>query len=290
MSAPAEAPPFTAGVYDGMPEDMYHADPVPGGSLSSTGARKLLPPSCPARFRWETDNPPPPKDTFELGSAAHKLVLGAGAEIEVIAAPDWRTKAARDDRDAARAAGRIPLLAAEHEQVQAMAAALRAHPVASALFNPDRGKPEQSLFWQDRPTGVWCRARLDWLPDAGARERLIVADYKTAAAADTASISKSVASYGYAQQAAWYLDGVRALGLDADPAFVFLFQEKTPPYLVTVVQLDADALRIGRDLNREAVNLYAACCEQRIWPGYSESIETVSLPAWARRQYEEAAW
>ena len=35
---------FTAGVYD-IPEDLYHRDPVPGGSLSCSGAKKLLPPS-----------------------------------------------------------------------------------------------------------------------------------------------------------------------------------------------------------------------------------------------------
>jgi len=29
------------GLYD-LPEHIYHADPVPGGSLSSTGARRLL--------------------------------------------------------------------------------------------------------------------------------------------------------------------------------------------------------------------------------------------------------
>ena len=281
---------FQAGVYDAMPEDMYHGDPVPGGSLSSSGARKLLPPSCPARFRYETDNPPPPKDYFDLGSAAHRLVLGAGAEIAVIKAPDWRTKAAKDERDAARAEGFLPLLTAEHEQVQAMAAALRAHPVASALFNPERGKPEQSLFWQDGPAGVWRRARYDWLPQAGARERLIIPDYKTTVAADLDNIAKSVARYGYFQQAPWYLDGAIALGLDADPAFVFVMQEKEPPYIVTVIQLDADALRMGRELNRQAIGLYRRCSESGEWPGYSDGIPHVSLPAWARYQFEEVAW
>ena len=32
MTAIATETAFRAGVYDGMPEDMYHADPVPGGS------------------------------------------------------------------------------------------------------------------------------------------------------------------------------------------------------------------------------------------------------------------
>jgi hypothetical protein len=287
MTALATETTFRPGVYDGMPEAMYHGDPVPGGSLSSTGARKMLPPSCPAKFRYEADNPPPPKDTLELGSAAHKLVLGAGAEIAEIKARNWQTKAAQNDRDAARAEGFLPLLTHEHEQVKAMAAALRKHPVASALFDPERGKPEQSMFWQDPEAGIWRRARLDWLPATEARKRLVVGDYKTCAAGDLASIPKSIANWGYHQQAGWYLDGVRALGLGADPAFVFIFQEKTPPYLITPVQLDADSLQAGRALNREAVNLYRACTERGEWPGYTGGIETVSLPSWAFRKLEE---
>src|SRR5580704_1506717 len=208
----AETITFQAGVYDGMAEDIYHGDPVPRGSLSSTGARRLLPPSCPAKFRYEAANPPPAKDHLELGSAAHKMVLGAGAEIVVIKAKDWRGGAARDERDAARAEGFLPLLTAEYQQVQAMAAAIRAHPIAAALFNPERGKPEQSLFWQDPETDVWCRSRFDWLPDLSARERLIITDYKTSVSADPRAFAKSAANYGYHQQDPFYRDGARVLG------------------------------------------------------------------------------
>ena len=69
------------GVYT-LPADEYHADPVKGGSLSSSGARKIL--ECPARFRWERDHPPVPTDAFNFGHAAHKLVLGAGPDVEVV--------------------------------------------------------------------------------------------------------------------------------------------------------------------------------------------------------------
>ncbi|MGW9447058.1 hypothetical protein, partial [Bacillus mobilis] len=44
------------GVYDGIPEAVYHRDPVPGGSLSSSGARKLLAPSCPALFKYDQEH------------------------------------------------------------------------------------------------------------------------------------------------------------------------------------------------------------------------------------------
>ncbi len=267
-------------VVSGMPDEAYHRDPVPGGSLSSTGARKLLPPSCPARFAYEREHPPASSDAFDFGKAAHQLVLGDGPEITALDFPDWRTKEARELRDDLRAAGRVPLLRADYDHVVAMAAALRGHPMAAALFAPGSGVPEQSLFWVDEPTGVWRRARVDWLPHP--REgRLIVPDYKTCQSALPRKLARSVHEYGYHQQAAWYLDGIRALGVADDAAFVFVCQEKTPPYLVTVVELDSEALAAGARLNRRALETYAACTRTGIWPGYTDDVELISLPPYA---------
>lgn len=278
-------PGIEPGVYT-MPSETYHADPVPGGSLSSSGARKLLPPSCPARFRWETDHPPTSKAVYDFGHAAHTLVLGAGPEIAVIHADDWRTKAAKNARDAAHAAGLVPLLDCDYAVVQAMAAALAAHPAARALFDPSAGSPEQSLFWRDERTGITRRGRLDWLPDAGSG-RLIIPDYKTCRSADLASIAKAIHSYGYHCQAAWYRDAVMAVGHADDAAFVFVFQEKEPPYLVTVVEPDLVALRLGAALNRKAIDIYVECVESGRWPGYSDDVELISLPPWAEARYIE---
>lgn len=279
------------GVYD-MPDHIYHGDPVPGGSLSSSGARNLLPPNCPAKFRHEQLHGRPPKTAFDFGHAAHKQVLGVGPQIVVVDAPSWKTKAAQTERDEAYAAGQVPILAHEYADVEGMADALRRHPVASALFNPAAGDPEQSLFWVDEQTGVWCRARLDWLPRPVEGRRLIVPDYKTCNSAELGHIQKAVHNYGYHQQDAFYLDGIKALGLDADPAFVFAFQEKTAPYLITVVQLTDEAKRIGRERNRQAIDIYRRCTEADHWPGYSDdinAIEEISLPPWAERQHEETA-
>jgi len=171
-----DAPAIVPGVYD-IPEADYHRDPVPGGSLSSSGARKLLPPSCPAIFRHEQLNPPPPKKVFDLGSAAHKLVLGSGPDLVRIDADEWRTNEVKEQVAKVRERGGIPLKPAEYQQVHDMAAALRRHPVAAALFDPAHGRPEQTLIWQDTDTGVSCRARLDWQPDPGPG-RMILPDYK----------------------------------------------------------------------------------------------------------------
>ncbi|KPC77291.1 hypothetical protein ADL26_02850, partial [Thermoactinomyces vulgaris] len=117
--------------------------------------------------------------------------------------------------------------------------------------------------------------------------RVIVADLKTTTAADDESIAKTIARYCYHQQAAFYLDGVRALGIHADPAFVLVFVEKNPPHLVRVVQLDAYTLRLGDLKNRRALDIYKACTESGTWPGYPTDITTVSLPAWAERSESE---
>ncbi|GLY21665.1 PD-(D/E)XK nuclease-like domain-containing protein [Micromonospora sp. NBRC 101691] len=286
MTTATEQAIIEPGVYAGITDTAYHRDPVPGGSLSSSGARRLLPPSCPALFRHWQDNPQPPKREFDLGHAAHTLVLGAGPQIVEIEHDSWRTSAAKDAAAEARDAGKVPLLTKDYEVVQAMAAALRAHPTAAALLRPEGGRPELSAFWIDPETRIWCRLRTDWL-DVSRPGRLIVPDYKTCASAAPDDLQRAIWDHGYHQQADWYLGGLRALGLAAeDSQFVFIFQEKRAPYLVTVAQPDPFAMRIGAHLNREARHLYLECMTSGRWPGYTDDVALISLPGWVERQYE----
>jgi len=274
------------GIYD-IPAHVYHADRT---SLSSTGARKLLPPSCPAKFRWEQDHPPARKKELDFGTAVHSYVLGSGQELAVIGEADWRSKHAQTQKASAIREGKVPLLASEYKQVQEMAKVLRAHPLAGALFAEGAGYAEKSLYWVDSATGVTCRARPDWIPNNGGG-RLWLPDLKTTVAADDESVSKHLHNYGYHQQAAWYLEGARALGLgDRDATFVLVFQEKTPPYLVRCVQLDLMALRVADAKNHRARQKFAECTASGEWPGYGDDTKAdfISLPPWVEnRDMEE---
>jgi hypothetical protein len=269
------------GIYD-IPEADYHRDPVPGGSLSASGAKKLL--ACPAKFDWQRRNPPQPSAAMEFGTAVHTLVLGRGARIAVVDAKSWQTKAAQEAGEQARAEGRPALLAGDFLKAQAMADAVRAHPVAGRLFDPAHGDAERSIFWADELTGVWLRSRLDWLPHPpGSGRRLIIGDLKTCVSASKSALSKAVANFGYHVQAAFYTSAVRAMGMDDDPAFIFVFAEKEPPYPVTLAQLDDDALMAGHVAMRRAIERFRDCREAGIWPAYSnpaDVIETISLPRW----------
>ncbi|WP_412078984.1 PD-(D/E)XK nuclease-like domain-containing protein [Streptomyces xanthophaeus] len=271
------------GVYD-MTAEEYHADKaVPGGSLSSSGARRLLPPGCPALYRWEQDHPQPAKKTFDFGHAAHKEVLGEGPELVVVKGDLWNTAKIKARVAEIRAAGGIPLKQAEFDQVQAMATAIRQHPVAGPLFAPGSGMAEESIFWQDPATGVWLRCRPDW------RRPGVIVDYKTTTDAAPSAVAKTVDTYGYHQQDPFYVEGAQAVDL-GDHRFVFVFQAKSPPYPVTVVELDDEARRIGAAKNRRAIEIYAECRSTGRWPdwhGDLTEIPYLSLPPWAARRDTE---
>lgn len=265
----------------GMPEAEYHAHPA----LSSSGARKLVPPSTPAAFDWERKNPSPPTAAMRLGRAVHREVLGIGSEIVVGQYPNYRTKESQQWRDAQEADGLIPLLAesATWTAIQGMAKALRAHPVFGQVFDPERGDGEASLFWTDPETNVPCRARLDFLPNRVKGRRLVVPDYKsTGKSADPREFARDAATYGYPQQDDWYRGGLKAIGLDRDPQFVFVVQETKPPYLIGIHQVSASDAALANGLNRRARHAFAHCTATGEWPGYGNGVHQLEMPTWWR--------
>lgn len=268
------------GVYPDLDEAAYHADPVPETSLSVSGAKKIL--KCPARFKWDRDNPRTTK-SFEFGKAAHSKILGTGAEV--VAIPDEllakngaaSTTAAKDFIAEAEAAGRIPRKAAEVAVVDAMAAMLATHPIAGPLFRAN-GQAEVSMFARDDATKVMLRGRVDWLTRLRSGRPVIV-DYKTAESADPDRFAWAARDYDYHMQDRWYPEVALLSGLTNDePAFLFVVQEKSPPYLVSVCELTDDARDVGAQRNRVARQVYLECMTCDEWPGYAPIVHPISLP------------
>jgi hypothetical protein len=257
---------LSQGFHDDVPEADYHADRE---SLSVSGAKVIL--RSPAEFAWGREHPTT-SDAFDLGSAAHRLVLGAGPVIHVVDAETWQTKAAREERDKAREAGEIPLLVKDNQRVLDMADALSGHALAMSLF--EQGRPEVSAYAVDESTGVMRRCRFDWLSDD------LGVDYKTSVSADPRDFGRAAASFGYHSQHAWYLDLARDLGVDLR-GFLFVVQAKSAPYLVSVVELTPDAVDVGRARNRSALERYRDCMESGLWPGYPQQVTPVDIPRWA---------
>ncbi|MEU9805476.1 PD-(D/E)XK nuclease-like domain-containing protein [Mycobacterium sp. NPDC050853] len=279
------------GVYPDVPEDQYHAD---RGSLSVSGAKLLLPPSCPEKFRWAMDNERKPKKEWDFGHVAHHLVLGKGAEFVVLdpavhgltkdgklsekptSTALWKAAAAE-----ARKNGQTPISLADHAKAEAMAAKVSEHHTAGPLFYD--GAAEIALYHTDPETGMRLRGRVDWLETNGD-----IDDYKTSTTANPTELVRKFWTLSYFMQAAWYRDLAIALDVAENPRFRFVVQEKEPPFVVTVVEYDDQAIGEGQRLNREAIRLYADCVERGVWPGYSDDVVTISLPGWIARQIDAA--
>lgn len=265
------------GVHD-LTDEEYFGGPLARASLSSTGVRELL--VAPAKFRWNQQHPQPPKRTFDVGHAAHQLVLGAGPELVLFpgtgANPEaWQKKDDIAHVAALRADGKVPLRRSDWDAVHAMAEALLRHPHAPKLLS--RGEPERTLIWVDEATGVLCRAKADWLRPDG------IVDYKSAADASLTSLRKTVWNLGYFVQAAFYLRGFRACFPGVEPFFAWVGQEKDAPYLVQTFQLPEHYLAIGDRRCTEALERYRDCAQADLWPGYpADDIHEIEPPAWVR--------
>lgn len=271
------------GVYK-IPEADYHADPCPLPSLSSSGARKIMS-ECPALYWYDRNNPREKTNALDVGSLAHAMILEGDEWRNRFAVLPEDHNARTNEGKAIQAgyeeSGMTVIKHADFEKVAAMADAIRAHKLASAVFS--NGRPEMTLAWQDKQFGIWKRVLLDWLPNDGGR---IFADMKTTISANPEALRKTMYNYGYHQQAAWYLDGIKALGLTDRPSFIFVFQEKQPPYQVVIAQPDETALMWARTLNEKASETFARCLDAGHWPGYSDDVEVLSLPGFAEHEYQ----
>lgn len=268
------------GLYDGIPEQLYHGDRT---SLSSSGIRELLKPGGPARFHYQQEHGAPPRVAFDEGHAAHSEVLGTGLEVVEVEAKDWKAKAAQAVRDQAYAEGKVPLLTHQVEMVRDMGAAIRRCPEAAELLSD--GRPEVTGYAVDPRTWVKLRARLDYMKDVRSGH-VVGVDYKTTTDAAPDPFEASAGKYLYAVQEATYRRVLAALGFEVDE-FVFIAQEKTPPYLVSFHQVDYEDLLLADELVTRGIEIFAECRATGEWPGYGTEINLMRLSRWQRAKAEE---
>jgi exodeoxyribonuclease VIII len=177
------------------------------------------------------------------------------------------TKAGKEMEGEMIAAGIEAVTASDMEQAMAMAGSVRSHQAAAALLRD--GKAEQSFWWDDTPTGLRCKCRPDWYTGN------TIVDLKTTTDASPKGFARSVAQWRYAIQQNHYLAGTFA------ERFVFIAVEKTYPYAVGVYELDEAAALYGEAERRNNLQTIADCRAISEWPGYGNTIQSLSLPAWA---------
>lgn len=267
---------------DALPLDnaAYHRHPAVSKSHLDQIARSPL--HYWARYLDPNRVEPEPTPAMRLGTAVHTLTLEQDTFAErYVVAPqfDRRTKAGKEEWAAfeAEAAGRELISADDRATVSRMAEAVWTHPAAGALLKL-KGKAEQSFLWTDEATGLECKCRPDWLADDGS----LIVDLKTTEDASPAGFRKSIANFRYHVQAAWYLHGLEQATVRRPEGFIFICVEKKPPHAVAVYVADGEMINAGGERALQDLERLAECRAAGRWPGYSEEIEPIGLPAWMR--------
>lgn len=256
------------GIYPGIPDEDYHK----WLALGSTSIKALA--SKPAGAFLYRQSHPIESAAFTLGRVAHSLILeGRDDAVTVIEATDWRSKAARDARDAAPGPA---LLEHEWDTVCRMRDSVFSNPDAADLLTGHDA--EVSLRWD--LGGVQLKGRLD----AWHKGRGIIVDLKTTRDASPRGFGRAAAEYGYHAQAALYHDGLAEL-TSYDHEYFIVAVEKEAPYLTAVYEVLPDQLDAGRETVRDGIAAFEAATGTNDWPTRYES-QPLDLPMWAYTEQE----
>lgn len=292
-------------IYD-EPEAVYYRREL---GVANHSGLKILDSTCPARYYHYCTHPEDDKttDALEFGRALDTAILEPHTFASTYCvlpedAPNRPTQRQIHAKKPAPATiaqidwwaqwdadhvGMIDLDAADMDQIHGMAASLRNHVVKI----PDSDGVVQTIRidellalcrrqvtrrWIDPRTGIACKSR----SDLDCEEFAFGGDLKSAIDASPEGFARAVHAYRYHQQHVHYCDGAQATGSPWQN-FLFFVIEKTKPYVPAVYYIPAMAEERGRFLRDRALDTLKRCLESNTWPGYTDTLTELILPAYA---------
>ncbi len=277
------------GIYRDVSEADYRADPCPVPSLTQSLCKIMLERS--PKHAW-TEHPrlnpnfevnDDPK--FDVGNAAHKLILGRGKDFLIVRASDWRTKAAKEGREHAAYRGLIGILEHQFNQASDMAEAarlqLRMHEDGDAFLD---GDAEVMIAWEEN--GIWFRAFIDWLHT----DLRTIDDYKSTGMSIAPHVlGLRAEAAGWHVQAAFIERGLDALDVAGAGRRLFRFvaQETAKPQAINVMHMNEYWLTMGRKKVETAAAMWRSCIHSNRWPSYPPYSITPEFPSFKEKQWLE---
>lgn len=288
----------------GLVENMPFDDYLAVDALSSTALKQLA--RSPWHYRNRVDIEPTP--AMLSGTLAHCAVLEPEAMDKRYAvlpegAPRRPTKAqwsAKNPSPESLASmrwwsdfteqtnGRELVQFNDYALCQSQLTAITEHPDLANLLREGRG--EVSLFWIDKATGIYCKARPDWMPNPDGK-RIKPVDIKTCADESPSGFGRAAARLRYDLQAAHYTAGIEAVTKLHVDAFVFAAVSSKPPVLAVPYVLTDEIRDQGKDDRRELMDRLAWCRRENEWPAYGSGFQLLDFPAYAKNGGEvEVEW
>lgn len=272
------------GISIGQEETEYRDDPA----INQSGINAFN--HNPAKAKFYKDNPKRREtEALQLGTALHCAALEPEKFKETyVQEPDFLTplldkykspKGSKEykEKRAAFAANHPGKLLIEYDQalqIAGMVESIASKSCIGHLFK-EHGWNELSVYWHDRRTRLRCKARIDRLVP----EVRSIVDIKTTGKSAAAVVyGKHISSFGYHLQAAHYLDGCEAVGLDMIKHFIHVVVETEPPYACASYALCDFSIEEGRKLRDQALKTIAICERYNHYPCYPDEVKTVSIP------------
>lgn len=169
-------------------------------------------------------------------------------------------------------AGKLVLSAEEFEKLDGMFASIISNRVVLNLLRG--GVAEQSIFWKDTGTGVYCKCRPDYL-----RPDFITPDWKTTEDASESGFKKAVKTYRYDLKTAHYLRGISDIAGEPVTEFIHIMIEKKPPYAIGLYALSDSTLKSADSEVGDLFSRFAEYSKKNEWPSYSTDVQDVDM-AW----------
>ena len=227
-------------------------------------------------------NPPEPTPALEFGQALHVAVFEQhrwGELYQCGPVGDGRTKAviaARQELERQYPHATI-LPAKTHAKIERMAGVVRGRPEVAELLAGE-GRNEASFVWDDPPTGLRCKGRIDRITNVDGWSTVV--DLKSCIDAREFAFASACARYAYHAAAAWYLDGLAQIA-QVERRFLFIAVEKKPPFATRVYELGHPSLELGRRKWRQWLDTWASCGQTGRFPAYPTGVAPIELPEWA---------
>jgi len=272
------------GIYPDVPMAEYHG----WDAVSSTRLKPML--VSPLLCKQKMERPRRATRAMIMGQALHAMLLEPDTWREQFALggpinPKTDKPFGRDTlkwKQWRAQQGNKPVLTLDDvDEVITWADAIHAHEFAAKLL-AGKGRNELSLVWDDEPTGLRCKARVDRLSrDPGGWPSHI--DLKTTKEEPTErKLARLLWDWGYDLQMAHYKAGAAVLR-PGERKFWFIFVCKES-LDVAVVEVGPTWEAVGTARWRAALNRYAECLKTNQWPGCIPTYEVLEAPAWALRE------
>lgn len=213
-------------------------------------------------------------DAMERGTILDMFVLGSETrEVDLIDAPDFRTKAAQAQRDASKAAWRVPLLRHKAEAYQVVAQGIKDR--CESLGLTFDGMSQVCLLWEETATSgrvVQCRALLDHL----FMDTADFLDLKTAENCHPEKLPWKVYGEGALIQMSAYKRAVNACLETTGARGSWVFAEADDQDVV-IAGPDGQGEAYGDMLWQRAVDMWAEALDTNQWHGYQKPGERLSI-------------